>query len=342
MPDINKNDINDEFNNENNAPITWDGTLRPKTLGDYIGQEKLKENLRIFIDAAKKRDEPLEHILLHGSAGLGKTTLAHIIAKEMGSNIRVTSGPAIERAGDLAAIFTNLEDGDILFIDEIHRINKNIEEVMYPAMEDYMLDIIVGKGPSARTLRLNLPRFTLIGATTKVSNLSSPLRDRFGAIYKLNFYDEDEISNIVTRSANLLDIKASKGAVSIIASRARKTPRIANRILKRVRDFAQVHDKPKLSEDDCHNALSLMDIDHAGLDEVDRTILETLVSNFDGGPAGLNSLAATLGEEMATLEEIHEPFLLQLGFIERTPRGRIITRAGKEHINTPNTQKGLL
>lgn len=317
----------------NSDYIRLDNTLRPKTLDEYVGQGKLKQNLKIFMGAAKKRGEPLEHILLHGSAGLGKTTLAHIISREMNNNLRVTSGPAIERAGDLAAILTNLEEGDILFIDEVHRINKNIEEVLYPAMEEYMLDIIVGKGPSAKTLRINLPRFTLIGATTKLSQLSSPLRDRFGAVHRLNFYEINEIANIVERSAGILEIPVSNEAVQIIASRSRQTPRIANRILKRVRDFAQMHNRAKLERTDCEEALTMLEVDEMGLEMLDRKILETIIHKYNGGPVGLNTIAAAVADEMATIEEVHEPFLLQIGFLERTPRGRLATAAAYQHLN---------
>lgn len=311
---------------------TWDSTLRPKNLREYIGQHKLKHALSITISAAKKRREPIEHVLLHGGAGLGKTTLAHIIAREMGANFRITSGPAIERAGDLAAIVTNLEEGDVLFIDEIHRINKNIEEVLYPAMEEFVLDIIVGKGPSAKTLRLSLPRFTLIGATTKLSQLSSPLRDRFGSVFRLAYYEPAEMADIVKRSARILEVSMSDEAILAIAARSRRTPRVANRILKRVRDFGTVNNKRTLEEKDCLEALSLIDIDDKGLELIDRKILETIISIFNGGPVGLNALSAAVGEEMETIENIHEPFLLQIGFLERTPRGRIATEAAFEHV----------
>lgn len=318
---------------EKTDDVTLDTTLRPHVLDDYIGQERLKKNLEIIMGASKKRKESLEHILLHGSAGLGKTTLAYIIAKEMKGSLRVTSGPAIERAGDLAALLTNLEKGDILFIDEIHRINKNIEEVLYPAMEEHVLDIIVGKGPSAKTLRLSLPPFTLIGATTKLSQLSSPLRDRFGAIFRLSFYTEDEMAKIIGRSAKLLKLTITDEAIAAIAARSRQTPRIANRLLKRVRDYADMHDKDKITELECLSALALLEIDERGLDATDRKILDTIINKYNGGPVGLNTVAAAVAEEMATIEEIYEPFLLQLGFIERTPRGRCITASGYEHLN---------
>ena len=318
---------------EEKNELTLDRTLRPQQLDDYVGQTRLKKNLEIIMGAAKKRDESLEHILLHGSAGLGKTTLAYIIAKEMKGNLRVTSGPAIERAGDLAALLTNLEEGDILFIDEIHRINKNIEEVLYPAMEEHVLDIIVGKGPSAKTLRLSLPPFTLVGATTKLSQLSSPLRDRFGAIFRLSFYTDEEMEQIIARSAKLLHLTITDDAVAAIARRARQTPRIANRLLKRVRDYADMHDRKKITELECLSALALLEIDQKGLDATDRKILDTIITKYRGGPVGLNTIAAAVAEEMATIEEIYEPFLLQLGFIERTPRGRCITALGYEHLD---------
>ena len=309
-----------------------DGTLRPQSLLEYIGQESAKENLKIFIEAAKSRNEPLEHVLIFGPPGLGKTTLAHIIAKEMAKNIKVTSGPAIERTGDLAAILTNLEEGDILFIDEIHRLNKAVEEILYPAMEDYALDIIIGKGPSARTLRLNLPKFTLVGATTKVSGLSSPLRDRFGNIYRLNFYETDEIGQIVKRAARILNIEINEEAIDILAQRARQTPRIANRLLKRVRDFAQVKKNGKIDKTTAEEALALLQVDHRGLDEIDRRYLATIVEKFSGGPVGLNTIASAIAEEMDTIEDVLEPFLLQLGLINRTSRGRIATEAAYKHL----------
>ncbi|MBT3690607.1 Holliday junction branch migration DNA helicase RuvB [bacterium] len=310
-----------------------DATLRPNNLKEYFGQEKIKGNLLIFMEAAKQRKEPIEHVLLYGPPGLGKTTLAHIIAKEMNVNIRVTSGPAIERAGDLAAILTNLEDGDILFIDEIHRLNKLIEEVLYPAMEDYALDIVVGKGPSARTLRLDLPKFTIIGATTRYNLLSSPLRDRFGSTYRLNYYNHPEIEQIINRSARILDIDIEDiESAKMLAKRSRLTPRIANRLLKRVRDFAQVKGTGKLNKDITRAALKLLEVDNQGLDDLDRKIMEIIIERFKGGPVGLNSIAASVQEEDGTIEEIYEPYLMQLGFLIRTPRGRVVTEHGYKHL----------
>jgi Holliday junction DNA helicase RuvB len=309
-----------------------DLTLRPKTLKDYVGQEKIKENLCVFMAAAKKRGEPIEHILLYGSPGLGKTTLAHIIAREMGANIRVTSGPALAKAGDLAAILTNLANGDILFIDEIHRLNKVIEEVLYPAMEEYALDIVLGKGPSARTLRLDLPKFTIVGATTKVSLLSSPLRDRFGVTYRLNFYEPEDIQKIVERSAAILNVPIDKSAIAAIAERARRTPRVANRLLKRVRDFAEVKGDGKITEPVAIAAWTMLDVDAYGLDDVDRRILRTIIEKFGGGPVGLSTIAASTAEETATIEDIYEPFLMQIGFLHRTPRGRVATEHAYRHL----------
>ena len=317
---------------EKNEDSAFDVTLRPQSLKEYFGQQKIKANLEIFMAAAKGRAEPIEHVLLYGPPGLGKTTLAHIIAKEMGVNIRVTSGPAIERAGDLAAILTNLEAGDILFIDEIHRLNKIIEEVLYPAMEDYALDIVIGKGPSARTLRLDLPKFTIIGATTRYNLLSSPLRDRFGVTHRLDYYLTSEIEQILNRSSRLLSIDLLAEATQLIAKRSRLTPRIANRLLKRVRDFAQVKGNGQITPDLAHEALTLMDVDEQGLDYLDRRILENIIHKFKGGPVGLNSIAAAVQEEEGTIEEIYEPYLMQLGFIMRTPRGRVVTESGYKHL----------
>lgn len=310
-----------------------DIALRPKRLADFVGQDNIKANLGIFIEAAKKRGEPIEHVLLYGPPGLGKTTLAHIIANESNGHIRITAGPALERSGDLAAILTNLQDGDILFIDEIHRLNKNIEEVLYPAMEEYALNLIIGKGPSARTLKLDLPKFTIIGATTKVNMLSSPLRDRFGTIYRLNFYENSDLEKIVGRSANILGIDLTNQACQKIASRARRTPRIANRLLKRVRDYAEVKANGQVTPELTDLALAMLDIDEAGLDQIDRRLLEIIIDKFNGGPVGLNTIAASLGEEMETIEEVYEPFLMQLGFLDRTARGRLATKSAYEHLN---------
>jgi len=307
-------------------------TLRPRFLRDYIGQESVKANLEIAIIAAKQRHEPIEHVLLYGAPGLGKTTLAHVIANEMGANIRVTSGPAIEKSGDLAAILTNLEEGDILFIDEIHRLPKAVEEILYPAMEDFALDIIMGKGPSARTLRLDLPHFTIIGATTLASLLSAPLRDRFGLSHHLEFYQPLEMKQIIARSASILNIDLCSETAAAIAGRARRTPRIANRLLKRVRDYCQVKNNGEINLAACSEAFALLAVDELGLDGVDRKILEVLIDKFHGGPVGLNTLAAATGEEIDTLENIYEPFLLQLGFLDRSPRGRIATGAAYEHL----------
>jgi Holliday junction DNA helicase RuvB len=330
MPKDDKNRIISTKESPDEA--AFEKSLRPKKLGDYICQDKVKDNLSIFMAAAKKRNEPIEHVLLHGCPGLGKTTLAHIIANEMGANIKITSGPAIEKTGDLAAILTNLANGDILFIDEIHRLNKVIEEVLYPAMEDFALDIVIGKGPSARTLRLDLPKFTLIGATTRVSLISSPLRDRFGVNFRLDFYKDEDIKKIIERAAQILDIEIDDQASTQIASRARKTPRIANRLLKRVRDFAQVKGNGKINLELANDALSKLDIDHLGLDEIDRKILQVIAEKFSGGPVGLGTLAAAIGEETDTIEDIYEPFLMQLGFLSRTPRGRTVTKLGYEHL----------
>ena len=309
-----------------------DLSLRPKTLAEYIGQEKIKANLEITVAAAKKRNEPIEHVLLYGAPGLGKTTLAHVIANETGANIRVTSGPAIEKSGDLAAILTNLEAGDILFIDEIHRLHKTIEEILYPAMEDFALDIIMGKGPSARTLRLDLPKFTIIGATTLASLLSAPLRDRFGITHHLSFYESGDIEKIIKRSANILGVKIEDDAKAAIASRSRRTPRIANRLLKRVRDYCEVKGDGEITLAHCLEAFKMLEVDELGLDLIDRRILETIANKFKGGPVGLNTLAASTGEEMDTIENMYEPYLMQLGFLDRSPRGRIITHLGYEHL----------
>ncbi len=314
-------------------------SLRPKTLLEFVGQEKIKENLSIFLEAAKKRKEPLEHVLLYGNPGLGKTTLAHIIASEMTSQIRVTSGPAIERAGDLAAILSNMQPGDILFVDEIHRLNKTVEEMLYPAMEDFALDIVIGKGPAARTLRLDLPKFTIIGATTRLSLLSSPLRDRFGNILHLSFYEQHEIEKVLERSSKILGIPMSSDACLEIAKCARRTPRVANRILKRARDYCEVKSHGMLEKENTLEALRLLAIDSLGLDEVDRKILQMIIEKFNGGPVGLQTMAAASGEDIATIEEVYEPFLIQMGLLDRTPRGRTATRLAYEHLgfNIPSS-----
>lgn len=319
--------ITTEDDNEN--------VLRPKTLSEYVGQEKAKDNLSVYIDAAKMRNEPLDHVLLYGPPGLGKTTLSAIIASEMGVNIRITSGPAIEKAGDLAALLTNLEENDVLFIDEIHRLNRNVEEVLYPAMEDFAIDIIIGKGPAARSIRYTLPKFTLVGATTRAGQLSAPLRDRFGVIAKLEMYTIEELSKIVTRSAGILGIEIEEEGAVEIARRSRGTPRITNRLLKRTRDFAQVRGNGIITKSIAKIALSAMEIDELGLDGVDRRMLESIILNFNGGPVGLETLAATIGEESITLEDVYEPYLMQIGFLNRTPRGRCATMRAYEHLGIP-------
>lgn len=308
-------------------------SLRPISLNEYVGQDKIKEGLSIYIEAAKNRKEPLDHVLLYGPPGLGKTTLSHIIAKELGSQLKITSGPAIEHAADLAAILTNLQKNDVLFIDEIHRLNHSVEEILYPAMEDFSLDFIVGKGPSARNMRLKLQPFTLIGATTKAGNISSPLRDRFGIIQRLEMYNPEDLSKIIMRSAKILNIDITPEAVMEVATRSRGTPRIANRLLKRVRDFADVKKGGMVDKEVTQQALKLMDVDSKGLDFVDRRLLETLIKTFGGGPVGLETLATAIGEEVTTVEDVYEPYLIRLGFIARTPRGRVALTRAYEHMN---------
>ena len=319
-----------EFSSSEDNDIEF--SLRPKTLGEYIGQDKVKENLSIYIEAARQRGEPLDHVLLYGPPGLGKTTLAGIIANEMGVNFRVTSGPAIEKPGDLAALLTNLNDGDVLFIDEIHRLSRAVEEVLYPAMEDNVLDIIIGKGPSVRSIRLDLHRFTLVGATTRAGQLSAPLRDRFGVILRLEMYTPEQLSEIVNRSAGILNMDIDPHGSMEIASRSRGTPRIANRLLKRARDFAQVMCDGAISKQAASLALDRMEIDELGLDSIDRLILTTMIKNYNGGPVGLETIAAAIGEEAVTIEDVYEPYLMQVGFLSRTPRGRMVTPAGYAHL----------
>jgi Holliday junction DNA helicase RuvB len=320
------------------APL--DNNLRPRSLADFPGQEKTKENLKIAITAAKKRGEPIDHVLFYGPPGLGKTSLAHIISTEVGVNIKTTSGPAIERTGDLAAILTNLHSHDILFIDEIHRLNRTVEEILYPALEDYALDIIIGKGPGAKSLRLNLPKFTLIGATTRYALLSPPLRDRFGSVYRLDFYDAATLKKIIERSARILQVEAKEDGLEEIARRARGTPRVANRLLKRVRDYAQVKGDGIITKKISEEALTKLGVDLIGLDDIDYKVLHTIIDKFSGGPVGLDTISASISEEADTITDVYEPYLMQLGFLERTPRGRVATRLAYEHLKLPFNKSG--
>lgn len=312
--------------------VKIEGSLRPKTLDNYIGQKKIKESLKIYIEAAKGRGESLDHLLFYGPPGLGKTTLASIIANEMGVGIKITSGPAIEKPGDMAAILNNLKEGDVLFVDEIHRLNRQVEEVLYPAMEDFCIDIMIGKGPTARSIRLDLPHFTLIGATTRAGMLSAPLRDRFGMIHRMEYYDIEELCSIILQSARVLDVEVDNAGAIEMARRSRGTPRLANRVLKRVRDFAQVRFDGKITEDVAITALDLMDVDKMGLDHTDRNLLLTMINKFSGGPVGLDTLAAAIGEDPGTIEDVYEPFLIKNGFLNRTPRGRVVTEAAYHHL----------
>lgn len=325
---------------EDEKEVELEVTLRPRDFTNYIGQERLKQNLLLAIRAAKKRGEPLDHVLLHGPPGLGKTTMASVIANEMGAQIRITSGPAIERSGDLASLLTNLGDGDILFIDEIHRLNRTVEEVLYSAMEDFKLDIMLGKGPSARSLRLDLPKFTIIGATTRTGALAAPLRDRFGMIHRLEFYTPEEVQKIIVRAAKILNVKIDKDAAGELAKRARLTPRIANRLLKRVRDYADVNGDGIIDTELSHKALALLDIDELGLDITDRRLLAAIIENYNGGPVGVETLAAITAEERSTIEDFYEPYLMQIGLLERTPRGRKVTHKSYKHLGKQQPKTG--
>ncbi len=342
-----ENEFEYDFKNRMSAPEYTpadediENSLRPKQLADYVGQEKAKENLSIYIKAAKLRGESLDHVLFYGPPGLGKTTLAGIVANEMGVNIRVTSGPAIEKQGDLVAILSNLEQGDVLFIDEIHRLNRTVEEILYPAMEDGKIDIIIGKGPSARSYQLSLPKFTLIGATTRAGQLSAPLRDRFGVILRLEMYTPEELSQIVKRSSKILNIPVDDDGAYQIASRSRGTPRIANRLLKRSRDFAEVKYDGVITSEAAASALNSMEIDELGLDSIDRRLLTTMIKNYNGGPVGLETISAAIGEESVTIEDVYEPYLMQIGFLARTPRGRVVTPAGYKHLGIENNTNNM-
>ncbi len=317
----------------------WEPTVRPKVWEEYVGQDKVKENLRVFIEAARARREPLDHVLFHGPPGLGKTTLAYLLATELQVGVRATSGPVLERPGDVAAILTNLEDRDVLFVDEIHRMNRVVEEILYPAMEDFQLDLVIGQGPHARTIKLDLPRFTLVGATTRAGLLTAPLRNRFGVVYRLDYYSDEELDRIIVRSAKVLGVEISPEGATELARRSRGTPRVANRILRRVRDFAQVLGDGVITQELAHMALERLEVDERGLDDMDRRILQTLIGKFDGGPVGLETLAIAVGEEKGTIEDIYEPFLIQVGFLARTPRGRTVTRLAFDHFGlTPRAR----